>query len=238
MNMTRALVVGNSDGIGLALTRRLLAAGYQTTGVSRSPSPLAHPEYQHEVCDVAEASYSQTLARLLTLRGPFDVCVYCAGIGELLDLSDLSGELQVFRVNLLGLVATSNVLVPAMLAAGRGHLVGLSSIGDAALSAEAPSYSASKAGMSSYLGGLALALRPRGIAVSNVRLGFVDTKMAKSPLKPLMIDVEAAVDVLMRCLLHKPARLTHPWRMSWLVSVLRWLALIKLALPSGLRAQR
>lgn len=86
--------------------------------------------------------------------------------------------------------------------------------------------------MSSYLGGLALALRPRGIAVSNVRLGFVDTKMAKSPVRPLMIGVEDAVDVVMRCLVNKPARLIHPWRMSWLVSVLRWLALIKLALPT------
>ena len=44
----------------------------------------------------------------------------------------------------------------------------------------APSYSASKAGLSSWLGGLALALRPRGVHVTNVRLGFVDTKMAKA----------------------------------------------------------
>jgi NAD(P)-dependent dehydrogenase (short-subunit alcohol dehydrogenase family) len=32
-----ALIVGNSDGIGLALTRRLLGEGWRVTGVSRSP---------------------------------------------------------------------------------------------------------------------------------------------------------------------------------------------------------
>ena len=48
-----------------------------------------------------------------------------------------------------------------MIAARRGHLVGLSSNGDG-VSSTAPSYAASKAGLSSYLGGLTLALRPRG----------------------------------------------------------------------------
>lgn len=36
-----ALIVGNSDGIGLALTRRLIDGGWQVTGLSRSPAPSA-----------------------------------------------------------------------------------------------------------------------------------------------------------------------------------------------------
>jgi hypothetical protein len=47
------------------------------------------------------------------------------------------------------------------------------------LSSEAPSYHASKAGSSNYLGGLASALKTKGVHVTNVRFGFVDTKMAK-----------------------------------------------------------
>ena len=38
--MKRALLIGNSDGIGLALTEALLAQDWQVTGISRSPSPL------------------------------------------------------------------------------------------------------------------------------------------------------------------------------------------------------
>jgi NAD(P)-dependent dehydrogenase (short-subunit alcohol dehydrogenase family) len=38
----RAVLVGNSDGIGLALTTRLLLAGWQVTGLSRSASSVVH----------------------------------------------------------------------------------------------------------------------------------------------------------------------------------------------------
>jgi NAD(P)-dependent dehydrogenase (short-subunit alcohol dehydrogenase family) len=236
MEARSALVIGNSDGIGLALTQRLLSADFRVVGVSRRGASLEHARYRHAICDVNDPAYADTLRQLVREQGPFSVCVYCAGIGTTIDFADLAGESLVFRTNLLGLVETTSVLLPSMLAAGRGHFVGLSSIGDRALSAETPSYAASKAGMSSYLAGLALALRPRGIAVSNVRLGFVDTKMAKSPVRPLMITVERAVDVLMRCLADKPARLTHPWAMDVLVRALRCLALLKLAWPGSWRA--
>ncbi|MET0282839.1 MAG: SDR family NAD(P)-dependent oxidoreductase [Polyangiales bacterium] len=227
--MRRALVVGNSAGIGLALTKRLLQSGCHVWGVSRSTSEIEHPVYQHLICDVTSSEYPVALRLLLDTTGGFDVCVYCAGIGEFLDLEDMTSEVAVFRTNLLSLVETTSLVIPAMLARGSGHLIGLSSIGDQVISADAPSYSASKSGVSSYLAGLALALRPRGIAVSNVRLGFVDTKMAKGPVRPFMIGIERAVDVLMRCLKHRPARLTHPWRMEILVRILRWATRLRLA---------
>ncbi|MCB9089370.1 MAG: SDR family NAD(P)-dependent oxidoreductase [Calditrichae bacterium] len=62
--------------------------------------------------------------------------------------------------------------------AGRAF-IGLSSLADEMISAEAPSYHAAKAGFSNYLEGLALALKPSGVRVTNLRFGFVDTKMAK-----------------------------------------------------------
>ncbi len=81
---------------------------------------------------------------------------------------------------------------------------------DELLSAEAPSYHASKAGFSNYLGGLALALKPKGVYVTNVRFGFVDTKMAKGDVKPFMMSVDKAVDHLEACMKKKPARYTAP----------------------------
>jgi len=133
--------------------------------------------------------------------------VYCAGVGDLLDANDLSGEPRVFAVNLLGAVETATAILPSMMAAGRGHFIGLSSIGDQR-SLDAPSYSASKAGLSSYLEALALALRSRGVMVTNLRLGFVDTKMAKAKVRPFMMTTERAVDVIAHCLRRRPAT-TH-----------------------------
>jgi NAD(P)-dependent dehydrogenase (short-subunit alcohol dehydrogenase family) len=224
----RALIIGNSDGIGLALTRRLLADGWTVAGVSRRPSPLGDaPGYQHAVADVASGEYRRALQALLASQGTVDVCVYCAGIGELLDASNLAGEAQVFRVNLLGAVETAAMVLPPMIAAGRGHFVGLSSIGDG-VSSEAPSYSGSKAGLSSYLEGLALALRPRGVRVTNLRFGFVDTKMAKSRLRPFMISSERAAAIIARCMRRKPARFSYPRRMAALGQLLRWLTRFRL----------
>lgn len=225
----RTLIVGNSDGIGLALTRRLLAAGHDVTGISRRPSPLGAADgYTHVVADVAAPDYPAVVRALVGERGPFALCVYCAGIGEPLDVQDLSPDVQVFRVNLIGAIETLAAVIPGMAAAGAGHAVVLSSLADEVLSPTVPSYAASKAGLSSYLGGLALALRARGVAITNVRFGFVDTKMARGRQRPFMIPVERAVDVIVKALKTRRARVTYPLRMALLVKVLRAAALLRL----------
>jgi NAD(P)-dependent dehydrogenase (short-subunit alcohol dehydrogenase family) len=213
-----ALIVGNTDGIGLAVTRRLLDDGWTVTGVSRRVSSIEAAAYTHVVADVTKPDYRDAIT---ALPGPFDACIYCVGIGELFDATALDRDADVFRANLVGAVDTAAVVLPPMLAAKTGHFVALSSIGDGVSSA-APAYGASKAGLSAYLEGLALALRGKGVRVTNLRFGFVDTKMAKSPVKPFMITADRAADVVLRALRNRPARLTYPWRMAalvWLIGV-------------------
>jgi short-subunit dehydrogenase len=216
----KALLVGNSDGIGLAATKRLLAAGWDVIGVSRSQSPITNASYQHRVADVSDNNYSNLLAELL-LKDQLDLCVYFVGIGELLDPLDMNAEARIIDVNLTGMVKTAAAVIPHMVERGQGHFVGVSSMADELLSAEAPSYNASKAGFSNYLGGLALALKPKGIYVTNVRFGFVDTKMAKSDVKPFMMSVETAVNHLESCMKKKPARYTAPKIMIPLLKLLK-----------------
>src|SRR5512142_362726 len=147
----RTMIVGNSDGIGLALTHRLLAEGWTVVGLSRSPAPVG----EHHIVDVTSPAYPAVLAEV----GEVDLCVYAAGIGELLG-DDLADQTRTLEVNLLGAARTFEAVVPRMLAAGRGHLIGLSSLADTLISAQAPGYSASKAGLTMYLLGLDAALRP------------------------------------------------------------------------------
>jgi NAD(P)-dependent dehydrogenase (short-subunit alcohol dehydrogenase family) len=206
----RALIVGNSDGIGLALTRRLLTEGWQVTGLSRSPAPAAAAlRAEHHVVDVTSPDFPAILAGVDRV----DLCVYAAGIGDVLT-DDLGAQTRAIEVNLLGAARAIEAVVPPMLAAGRGHVIGLSSMADALISGDAPGYAASKAGLTSYLLGLDAALRPRGVAVTAVRFGFVDTKMAKSPVTPFRITTEKAVDVLMKCVRKRPALVSCPRRMA------------------------
>ncbi len=204
-----ALLVGNSDGIGLATTKRLLARGWNVIGVSRSESPIDDTSYRHRVLDVGNSRYAELLGELVRDVPP-DLCIYFAGTGAFLDLADMSSEAGVFDVNLTGMVRTAAAIIPQMVNRGQGHFIGISSVADELLSAEAPSYYASKAGFSSYLASLALALKPRGVHVTNVRFGFVDTKMAKGDVKPFMMSVEKAVDHLETCINRKPVRYTAP----------------------------
>jgi short-subunit dehydrogenase len=150
------------------------------------------------------------LVKDLLLGYPLNLCLYCAGIGELINISDMSNEPKVIDVNLTGMVRTAAEVVPQMVKREQGHFIGVSSFADELLSAEAPSYHASKAGFSNYLRGLALALKSKGVQITNVRFGFVDTKMAKGDFKPLMMTVDKAVDHLEFCIRKKPVCYTAP----------------------------
>jgi NAD(P)-dependent dehydrogenase (short-subunit alcohol dehydrogenase family) len=224
-----ALIIGNSDGIGLALTRELLQRGWTVCGLSRRPAPIEHPAYRHSVVDVCAPSYGETLRA--ALPSELSLCFYCAGIGEFFDAARCERDVATLETNLVGLARTIEVVLPALLARPRATLVGLSSLADVMPSAQAPAYAASKVGMSYYLEGTGRALRRSSVRVVNVRLGFVDTKMAKASSRPFMLSpARAAERILARVLSDSPPlRLDLPRRMAWLM---RWVAaLAALAAP-------
>ena len=228
--MTRtALVIGASSGIGEALARRLVAAGWTVVGIARRDAALQHERYHHVVADVRAPDYRALLIGIAERFGPLDACIYGAGIGVLLDLDAPLRDADVFATNLTGAIVTAEVVVPRMIARGAGHFVGISSQADQLINPQAPSYSASKAGLSSYLEGLALACRPRGVAVTNVRFGFVDTAMssAEGP-RPFLIPASRAAAIVEDCLRRRPIRFTYPRRTALLLWPLRAITRVRL----------
>ena len=222
-----AIIIGNSDGIGLAITKELLKRNWQVLGISRSESSIENKHYEHFVAEVQKPEFSEKLNAALKKEETIDLCIYCAGIGEMLDVSNMENEEKVIKVNLLGMVKTVSVVIPLMVKKGKGHFIGLSSVADEMLSLEAPSYHASKAGFSNYLEGLAISLKSTGVHVTNVRFGFVDTKMAKGDVKPFMMGVERAVQHLLFCIKKKPIRYTAPKVVIPLVKFRSWMLRLK-----------
>ena len=205
----QTLIIGNGDGIGLALTRKLLAQGVEVIGVSRRPlDPLGDRHRQHTL-DVLHPRFPELIGKIATDAGAIDTLVYCAGIGEPFDIAgaDLDGD--TIRVNFAALADAVRAVLPGMREKSGGRIVGISSIGDRP-TAMAPAYGGSKAGMTAYLLGLRKALRKWGIRVSAVRLGFVDTKMAKSPVRPMMISADRAADIVVDVIERGPATKTYP----------------------------
>ncbi|MBU0504534.1 MAG: SDR family NAD(P)-dependent oxidoreductase [bacterium] len=77
-----AIVIGNSDGIGLNLSKALLKQGWNLIGLSRSPSPIQNVSYKHILINVESQEYSNNLEAQVNMCASIDLCVYCAGIGE------------------------------------------------------------------------------------------------------------------------------------------------------------
>jgi len=226
--MPRAIVVGASDGIGLVVAQKLVDASWDVLSVSRRASPIEHARHRTAVLDVRDPGYRRALSTFVEADGPLDVCIYCAGIGDVLDPATMQPEHDVFAVNLLGAVATGEVVLSRMVAAKRGQFIALSSLADVLISDETPSYAASKAGLSTWLSGLALALRPHGVTVTNVRFGFVDTKMAKATSRPFMMSADRAADYVLRAIEARPVRLSRPLPMVFLVGLFARLLRIRL----------
>jgi NAD(P)-dependent dehydrogenase (short-subunit alcohol dehydrogenase family) len=113
-------------------------------------------------------------------------------------------------------------MFPRIVADSPAVFAGLSSLADVASSRVAPAYAASKAGMTYYLEGLAGPVRRTGVSVVNVRLGFVDTKMATSPWKPWMISADEAAERILHSLLkgRPAARINIPRRAAVVASAI------------------
>jgi short-subunit dehydrogenase len=224
----KILLIGNSDGIGAALTRALIARGEHVVGLSRSPSSLGPNGPRHVVQDIAAPEYPQVLHTLLAEEGPFDACIFCAAIGSELRLPDLSQEAHVIEVNFTAMVRTLAALVPEWIDRQQGHFIGLSSLADDFYNSDAPSYTASKAGFSNYLISMALKLRSHGVSVTNIRFGFVDTKLPKAPWKPMMMTADQAADHVIRCLKTKPMQLSVPKLAGLAIHGIRWMQSIRI----------
>jgi short-subunit dehydrogenase len=222
------LLIGNSDGIGAAVTRALIARGEHVAGLSRSPSPLGPNGPRHVVQDISEPEYSQVLQNLLAKEGPFDACIFCAAIGSELRLPDLSQEAHVIEVNFTSMVRTLAALAPGWIDRKQGHFIGLSSLADDFYNPNAPSYTASKAGFSNYLVSMGLKLRSHGVYVTNIRFGFVDTKLPKASWKPLMMTADQAAHQVIQCLQTKPIQLSVPKLASLAIHATRWMQSIRI----------
>lgn len=152
----------------------------------------------------------------MTTLPSLDLCIYFAGIGISLDLNELKQETKVFQVNLMSAVITTELVLTEMLKHNHGHFIGLSSVMDVMIAPEVPSYSASKSGISKYWEGLALALKESKVRVSNIRFGFVDTKMADAPYKPFLMTPQQAAEFV-HSIIEKPRpRATKPLAMGFI----------------------
>jgi NAD(P)-dependent dehydrogenase (short-subunit alcohol dehydrogenase family) len=168
-----ALVTGASTGIGRACVTHLTGLGFEVLAGVRSESD-APPASEAVRLDVTSADDIDAAARRVGPR--LDALVNNAGIAvngpiEVLPVEEWRRQLE---VNVIGQVAVTRALLPALLSA-RGRIVNISSIsGRFALPMVAP-YAASKFALEAVSDCLRREVGPLGVRVACVEPGAIAT---------------------------------------------------------------
>ena len=169
---------------------------------------------------------------------PLDLVIANAGIGADEGFSRGSETLArpVFEVNVDGVLNTVYPAMERMVERGRGQIAFMSSLAGYRGFPDAPAYSASKAAVKALAEAWRGALAPRGIRVSVICPGFIETPMtAHNKFRmPFLMTADRAAGIIARGLDRDRARISFPWPMtlgSWLVAAVPALGDRVLRLP-------
>jgi short-subunit dehydrogenase len=176
---TRALVTGASSGIGAATATALAHRGARVLLTGRDRAALtALANRVDGLCRPAELTDAEQLAELADWASGVDVVVANAGVGwagRVVDMP-LAKVDELIAVNLTAPVRLARLLLPHLLARGRGHLVFVTSIAGSMGVAEEAVYSAAKAGLRAFADSVRLEVAGTGVGVSVVAPGVVSTE--------------------------------------------------------------
>ena len=184
-----AFVTGGATGIGLAVSRRLAAAGATVAIFNRNADRAAEAvrglreaggqahAFTADIADSAsvDAAFTAALGQLQRV----DVLVNNAGLtrdGLFVRMSDEQWT-EVINTNLGGAFRCCRAVARTMMKARAGRIVNISSVVGLMGNAGQANYSASKAGLLGLTKSLARELASRNVTVNAVCPGFIETEM-------------------------------------------------------------
>lgn len=181
-----AVVTGASKGIGLAVTRGLVAEGARVVTGSRGSSPelgeLVDGGRVHAVAvDLSTPTGPGELIEAAREQGPINILVNNAGavtprLDGFLAVSD-HDWLAELNLTFMAAVRTTRAALPDMLAAGHGTIVNVCSVNSFLADPAVIDYCAAKAALANFSKSLALEVGPSGVRVNAVSPGPVSTAL-------------------------------------------------------------
>ncbi|MDP1544527.1 MAG: SDR family NAD(P)-dependent oxidoreductase, partial [Anaerolineales bacterium] len=207
----RGIIVGASEGIGAALSRKLAKEGYTLALLSRQQEKLnllcaeinetageaRAFAYAHDVSKYKEIP--ELLQRIVADLGGLDVFVFMAGVNYPpggVDKYNFENDRRMIEVNLIGAMAWLSPVAEMFQNAKAGQIVGIGSVAGDRGRIGNPGYNTSKAGVATYMEALRNRLTRHGVNVLTVKPGFVKTEMLKAAQggTPFAIEPEKAAD--------------------------------------------
>jgi short-subunit dehydrogenase len=232
-----AIVTGASSGIGWELAKTLAKRNCAVGVVARRKERLDALVLEIEAAggkaaaacaDVSDRQ--QTLAAIYALReqlGPIDLLIANSGVGKQTTLEPINmHEIEeMFNVNTLGVVYAIEAVLPEMLQRGKGHLAAISSLASYLAMPGESAYCASKAAVNTYMDGLRIHLRGRGVHVTTVCPGFIETPMtaANDFDMPWLLKADVAANKIVNALESKKKVFNFPWQLTLLIKFAAWM---------------
>src|SRR2546429_8851059 len=219
-----AVITGGASGIGrgtaLAMARRgtdLVIADINDRRLEETRAAIATLGRRSLAvhCDVAQGADVERLGEIaLSAMGYVDILMNNAGVvlrGALEQIPIADWEWS-FGINLLGVVRGIRAFLPHMLERGSGYIINTGSVaGLIALTGEGAPYVASKFAIVGLSEALALYARPRGIGVSVLCPGSVDTNLSETEravgITPESALAEAASSAVFHSVLMTPEQI-------------------------------
>ncbi len=179
-----AVVTGASRGIGLAVTRGLVAEGVRVTAGARKSSAELGELAAAGPVRIVEVDLAQPggPAALVAAAGDrIDILVNNVGTaparpGGFARITDEDWQASL-TLNLMAAVRTTRAVLPVMLAAGRGVIVTISSVNAFLPDPGVMDYSAAKAALANFCKSLSKEVGPHGIRVNTISPGPVATDL-------------------------------------------------------------
>jgi NAD(P)-dependent dehydrogenase (short-subunit alcohol dehydrogenase family) len=200
-------ILGASSGIGAATASALHAQGARVIVSARQQDALqafvdTHAGSQAIPLDVTDRQALQAAAQSVLAQGRLDCVVYCAGYyqamrGFALDADDAMRHMQ---VNYFGALYLLEAVVAPLLAQGCGHISLVGSVAGYSGLPNSLAYGPSKAALIHLAETLYLDLKDRGVGVSIINPGFVETPLtANNTFKmPALITPEQAAHAILK----------------------------------------
>jgi len=225
MAQQKIIIVGASSGIGREIACKYAANGNRVGITGRREDLLNElkEKYPHQIfisCfDVMEKENQQKIRQLIEELGGMDILFYNAGYGDI--SKDLNWEIEnaTTKTNVNGFVEIVSYAFNHFVEQGHGQIAITSSVAAVRGNSWAPAYSASKAFMSNYAEGLNIKAKrlQKDVTITDIRPGFVDTKMAKGNGQFWVIQKEKAAEEIIRAI-EKKKRVAYITRRWWLVA--------------------
>jgi NAD(P)-dependent dehydrogenase (short-subunit alcohol dehydrogenase family) len=181
----RVLVTGGTKGIGAAIVRRFELSGASVAITARSEPAAGQASALSIKADIGTARGVQNVVdRILQEWGGLDVLVNNVGgtetkAGGFEVLTDEDWQ-RILEVNLLAAVRLDRAFVPGMIERKSGVVIHISSVAHRLPFPNSTlAYAAAKAALTTYSKGLAKAVAPKGVRVTTISPGFIETSGAK-----------------------------------------------------------